>query len=425
MNIEQLHQHFLENAIVSTDTRNISEGCIFFALKGDNFNGNAYADEALKKGARLAVVDESEYATTEKHILVNDVLKTLQELARYHRNHCTVKVISLTGSNGKTTTKELINAVLSKKYKTIATNGNLNNHIGVPLTLLRITDETEIAVVEMGANHQEEIAFLCSIAEPDFGYITNFGKAHLEGFGSVEGIIKGKSELYDFLIANEKSIFLNADDPIQIEKLCSYIKKYGFSQHNSEFYPITFLNADPFVSFRFDDTEVSSRLIGKYNFTNCAAATIIGKFFNVPTSSIQEAIAEYTPKNNRSQILEKGGHKIVLDAYNANPTSMQAALENFEQMPAANKVLFLGDMFELGETTGKEHQNIADLAAKMNFNQTFLIGKNFDKTKTSLTKYSSFDSLSEDWKNISLEKNSLILIKGSRGMALERILNLF
>ncbi|AYN66793.1 UDP-N-acetylmuramoyl-tripeptide--D-alanyl-D-alanine ligase [Euzebyella marina] len=425
MNIEQLHQHFLENTIVSTDTRKISEGCIFFALKGDNFNGNAYAEEALKKGARLAVVDESEYATTEKHILVNDVLKTLQELARYHRNHCTAKVISLTGSNGKTTTKELINAVLSKKYKTIATNGNLNNHIGVPLTLLRITDETEIAVVEMGANHQEEIAFLCSIAEPDFGYITNFGKAHLEGFGSVEGIIKGKSELYDFLIANEKSIFLNADDPIQIEKLGSYIKKYGFSQHNSEFYPITFLNADPFVSFRFDDTEVSSRLIGKYNFTNCAAATIIGKFFNIPTSSIQEAIAEYTPKNNRSQILEKGGHKIVLDAYNANPTSMQAALENFEQMPAANKVLFLGDMFELGETAGKEHQNIADLAAKMNFNQTYLIGKNFGKTKTSLTKYSSFDSLSEDWKNISLEKNSLILIKGSRGMALERILNLF
>lgn len=423
MQIEDLHQRFLDFPRVSTDTRKMNDNCVFFALKGDNFNGNRYAEKALEKGAAYAVIDEQEYAVSKRYILVDDVLKTLQDLATYHRNYCSAKVIGLTGSNGKTTTKELIHGVLSKKYRTIATQGNLNNHIGVPLTLLSIQEDTEIAIVEMGANHQKEIAFLSAIAQPDFGYITNFGKAHLEGFGGVEGVIKGKSELYDYLLENHKSVFLNADDPIQLQKLGGYIQKYGFSTEKQAYYKIEFVGADPFVRLKVEDMVINSQLIGNYNFTNCAIAICMGKYFNVDLPSIKKAIEAYIPENNRSQIIEKHGSTIVLDAYNANPTSMKAALESFGATGKNPKIAFLGDMFELGEAAGEEHQKIVDIVLEMGLEDAYFIGKNFYSTQTPFQKFNSVDEISSFLKSNPLPKNSTLLIKGSRGMALERLLD--
>lgn len=421
MTTTELHYLFLEHSTVCTDTRKISQDCIFFALKGDNFNGNKYAKEALEKGAAFSIVDESEFVVSNKTIFVKDVLASLQKLATYHRNQSQAKVIALTGSNGKTTTKELIYSVLSKKYQTVATFGNLNNHIGVPLTLLSIKAETEIAIIEMGANHQKEIEFLCSLAQPDFGYITNFGKAHLEGFGGEEGVIKGKSELYTFLTENGKSIFMNADDPIQLQKLESYVKKYGFSQENHEYYNIRFLGTDPFVKISFEDEMVETQLIGSYNFTNCCAAVVMGKYFNVAPKVIKAAIASYIPENNRSQIIQKNGYQIILDAYNANPTSMVAALENFKAMKAEFKIVVLGDMFELGETAKQEHQNIAELASSMPFDMVFLVGENFYNTETNSLKFADFAEVKNYLQESKLPESS-VLIKGSRGMALERVL---
>ncbi len=424
MTTAQLHQRFLAHPQVCTDTRKISQACIFFALKGDNFDGNSYAAEALRKGAAYAVVDDGQYATSDRFILVEDALQALQQLGAFHRDFSSAKVIALTGSNGKTTSKELINAVLSKKYRTIATVGNLNNHIGVPLTLLSITKDTEIAIVEMGANHQKEIESLATIARPDFGYITNFGKAHLEGFGSEEGVIKGKSELYDFLMANDRSIFMNADDPIQFEKLGGHIKKIGFSTDKKEFYRISFISANPFVKVEVEDRTITSQLIGSYNFTNCAAAILMGKYFTIPLAEIKNAIEGYVPKNNRSQLLKKNGHQVILDAYNANPTSMSAALENFNEMDAVPKIAFLGDMFELGKTAAIEHQAIADLAGSMHFQDVFLIGENFNRTDTDLKKFNTLEAFSQYLAKNPIEESATILIKGSRGMSLERILDL-
>ena len=423
MNISELHQLFLSFPKVSTDTRKITKNCIFFALKGDNFNGNSYASLALEKGAKYAIVDEEAYAISDNYIVVENVLKTLQKLATYHRNHSNAKVISLTGSNGKTTTKELINAVLSKKYKTIATEGNLNNHIGVPLTLLTIQPDTKFAVVEMGANHQQEIKFLCDIAQPDFGYITNFGKAHLEGFGGEDGVIKGKSEMYEHLLSHKKAIFLNADDPIQFEKLGSYVNKFGFSTKKHQYYKIAFLDANPFVHFEVEELTIKSQLIGSYNFTNCAAAVLIGKYLNVSLKDIKTAIEAYIPENNRSQILEKNGHHIILDAYNANPTSMKAALENFMALEQQNKIVFLGDMFELGPTSAAEHQSIGELTEQFGFADAYLIGENFDGILTSLKTFASFETAADYLKKHPFKAKSNLLIKGSRGMALERLLD--
>jgi UDP-N-acetylmuramoyl-tripeptide--D-alanyl-D-alanine ligase len=422
MTLEELHALFLEHPTICTDTRKITENCLFFALKGPNFNGNAFAQEALKKGAAYAVVDEESFAG-DRCIVFDDVLNTLQQLAQFHRKQSKAKILSLTGSNGKTTTKELINAVLSKKYRTVATKGNLNNHIGVPLTLLSIQNETEIAIVEMGANHQGEIELLSSIAQPDFGYITNFGKAHLEGFGGVEGVIRGKSELYAHLMADNNFIFLNADDPIQKEKLQHYTKKIGFSTSDPTYYNIQYLGANPYVSIQVEGMPIQTQLIGKYNFTNCCAAILIGKYFNVPLEDIKQALEEYTPQNNRSQILSKNGYDIVLDAYNANPTSMKAALENFVLMAADKKALILGDMFELGNTAKEEHQTIADMVEKFQFDQAYLVGENFHATETSLPTFPSFDDLKKYLQRNPLEKGA-VLIKGSRGMALERVLDL-
>ncbi|MCL5128956.1 UDP-N-acetylmuramoyl-tripeptide--D-alanyl-D-alanine ligase [Algibacter sp. L4_22] len=424
MKTEQLHKLFLECEAVSTDTRKIENNAMFFALKGENFNGNIYAQKAIEAGAKLAIIDEVEYQISDKTILVDNVLETLQSLATFHREYLKLPIIALTGSNGKTTTKELINSVLSKKFKTTATIGNLNNHIGVPLTLLSMNQSTEIGIVEMGANHQKEIEFLCNIAKPDFGYITNFGKAHLEGFGSVEGVIKGKSEMYDFLITNNKTIFVNSNDKIQVQKTESAIRfTFGNKNSNSNA-EINFIEAQPFVSCEFKDKEIKSQLIGDYNFNNIAAAITIGQYFKVNIADIKTAIENYTPTNNRSQIIEKASNKIILDAYNANPTSMHAALLNFEKQ-SGNKIAILGDMFELGKEAKTEHQNIADLAISLQIQNIILVGENFDKTNTpseKLKKYKNFSDL-EDAFNISEIEDSILLIKGSRGMALERLLN--
>jgi len=424
MKIDALHKLFLDCTSVSTDTRNVDNNNMFFALSGDNFNGNTFAQDALKKGAKYAIIDDVNFKTSKHTILVENTLKTLQELATYHRAYLGVKIISLTGSNGKTTTKELINVVLSKKYNTTATIGNLNNHIGVPLTLLSMTKDTEIGIVEMGANHKKEIAFLCQIAKPDFGYITNFGKAHLEGFGSIEGVIEGKCELYQYLTTNNKYVFINADDTIQLEKLNSYDKKSGFSQNNSKYLNIELIDAKPFVSFTTQDTPIKSNLIGAYNFTNLCAATMIGNYFNVDLIDIKQAIEGYTPTNNRSQIITRESNTIILDAYNANPSSMEVALQNFSNQNSKNKIAILGDMFELGASASKEHQSIVNLVSTLHINHIILIGENFLKTeinKSTIKQYKSFESFKENYTPII---NSSLLIKGSRGMALERVLEL-
>ncbi|MEP3838027.1 MAG: UDP-N-acetylmuramoyl-tripeptide--D-alanyl-D-alanine ligase [Algibacter sp.] len=425
MKLADLHTLFLECNAVCTDTRKIKLDDLFFALKGDNFNGNSYAATAIKSGAKYAIIDEEQYKTSNKTILVENALKTLQELAAYHRNYLKTPIIALTGSNGKTTTKELINAVLSKKYNTTATIGNLNNHIGVPLTLLSMTAHTEIGIVEMGANHLKEIEFLCSIAQPDYGYITNFGKAHLEGFGGIQGVIEGKSEMYHYLNTNEKTVFVNLNDSIQKEKTQN-TKRYTFG--NKPYKPDVythFTEAQPFVKGLYNNLEINSQLIGDYNSNNIAAAITIGRFFKVDDLDIKHAIENYVPANNRSQIIKQGSNKIILDAYNANPTSMQAALLNFEKQ-IGKKVAILGDMFELGDSAIEEHQTIANLAQSLNIDQIIFIGENFYQSQVNTPKaiqFKSFKAFKEAFDVVSI-KDTTILIKGSRGMALERTLKL-
>jgi UDP-N-acetylmuramoyl-tripeptide--D-alanyl-D-alanine ligase len=425
MIISELHKLFLECNSASTDTRKISKGDMFFALKGENFNGNTYAQEAIKQGAKYAIIDDATYNTSSETVLVDNVLEVLQRLATYHRIFLKVPIIALTGSNGKTTTKELIHAVLSKNYQTTATKGNFNNHIGVPLTLLSMNKNTEIGIVEMGANHQKEIEFLCNIAKPDYGLITNFGKAHLEGFGGVEGVIKGKSEIYTHLIENNKMVFVNYNDTIQIDKT-KEAKTFTFGNENQPVdVKINYKDARPFVTCEYEQLEICSQLIGDYNFNNMAIAITIGNYFKVNKEEIKSAIENYIPSNNRSQIIQKGTIKIILDAYNANPTSMKAALENFEKQKGLYKICILGDMFELGEDAEKEHQYIADLASTMAFNHIVLIGKNFYKTKLVSPKVSVFKSFLDfkDSFNFSQLTDTSLLIKGSRGMALERVLD--
>lgn len=398
---------------------------MFFALKGENFNGNAYAEKALDLGAKYTIIDDPDFDILNETILVENVLETLQLLARFHRKYLKIPIIALTGSNGKTTTKELINATLSKKYNTTATVGNLNNHIGVPLTLLSMTKDTEIGIIEMGANHLEEIKFLCKIARPDYGYITNFGKAHLEGFGSIEGIIKGKSEMYDYLTKKKKTIFVNGDDPIQVEKT-KEAKIFNFGNNPKLNVLIKFIDAQPNVSVNYNGSIIHSHLIGEYNFSNITAAIAIANYFKVEDQLIKKAIEDYVPTNNRSQVITKGSNKIILDAYNANPTSMRAALQNFEKLRDVNKIAILGDMFELGKDAKNEHQDIVDLVEKLNLDKTFLIGRNFYKTISSSNKTKQLETFDElkNFFNFSQIANTTFLIKGSRGMALERVLNL-
>ncbi|MFT4643485.1 MAG: UDP-N-acetylmuramoyl-tripeptide--D-alanyl-D-alanine ligase [Candidatus Azotimanducaceae bacterium] len=418
MTIKEIYNLYSEYYLVDTDTRNIRKNSIFFALKGENFNGNKYAEEAIKKGASYAIVDEEEYKTTESVILVDNVLQCLQELAAYHREILNVPILALTGSNGKTTTKELINAVLSRKFNTVATQGNLNNHIGVPLTLLSMTDETEFGIVEMGANHLNEISFLSNIAKPNFGYITNFGKAHLEGFGNIEGVIKGKSELYNYLKSTHGKVFVNQHDEIQL-KQSEGIHTVPFEE------TIAFIDANPSVKISFKNLEIESQLIGSYNFNNIAAAITIGNYFDIDSTTVKTALENYISTNNRSQVIQKNDVRIIMDAYNANPSSMQAALENFKNLEASSKIAILGDMFELGETAVDEHQKIAEFAEELNLKLVFLIGELFSKTATNdAIKFIDFDTFKNNYNSTEFS-NSTLLIKGSRGMKLERILDLF
>ncbi|WP_338378098.1 UDP-N-acetylmuramoyl-tripeptide--D-alanyl-D-alanine ligase [uncultured Flavobacterium sp.] len=426
MEINAIYSKFLECTSISTDTRKTEPNSMFVALKGESFDANTFTREALDKGAKYVLIDNNEFYIDERTILVNDSLIALQQLANFHRKQLNTTIISLTGSNGKTTTKELINTVLSEKYKTIATIGNLNNHIGVPLTLLRLTEDTQIGIIEMGANHQKEIELLCTIAEPDFGYITNFGKAHLEGFGGIEGVIKGKSEMYLYLKENNKKVFVNLDDVIQNEK-SSQLNRYTFSQidHKADVF-ISSVEANPMVSINYNNLKIQSHLIGIYNSNNINAALTIGKYFKVEDEAIKKAIENYIPENNRSQLIQKNGVEIILDAYNANPSSMNAALANFFQLHKKGKIAILGDMFELGDESFEEHQKIVDLTINHPEIEVYFIGKHFFKAKKEISHlhfFENFDNFSKKFKTKSLS-DELILIKGSRGMALERSLEL-
>ncbi len=422
MKIAELHKLFLECPKICTDTRKAEDNSLFFALKGENFDANDFANEALKKGCKYAIVDKKAVATDERYILVENVLTTLQELANFHRNYCSAKIIGITGTNGKTTTKELTSTILAKKYKTISTQGNLNNHIGVPLTLLSLKEDTEIGVIEMGANHLNEIAELCAISEPDFGIITNVGTGHIEGFGSFEGVFKTKTELYQAVVKRNGLLFVNTDNELLSNKateLHDRIYSYGTAQSQAIG---LFENASPFLTLSLDDTPLQTQLIGAYNFENVLTAYSIGKYFDVPKAEILEAIANYIPKNNRSQLVETERNILILDAYNANPTSMKEAIISFSETDFTDKKLILGDMLELGHLSESSHLEIKELLVKLNLDaQTFLVGQHFSKEKSGNFIYF------ENTEKIAtfLQENTLqdkhILIKGSRGIRLENL----
>jgi len=424
--VEKIYQVFLKAEGISTDSRKINKGCLFFALKGDNFNGNKYAEAALSEGASFAIIDEKEYQSSDRTILVNDVLSCLQELALYHRKKLGIPVLGITGTNGKTTTKELISAVLSQKFNVSFTQGNLNNHIGVPLTLLAMNDKTEFGVVEMGANHPGEIAALCKIADPDFGIITNIGKAHLEGFGSFEGVIKTKGELYDYLNQKDGTVFYNHDNSIlsKLGEKLNHRISYGMESADLNGEPI---QSPPYIHvkamFPKGILYLNSRLIGDYNFENILAAACIGQHFGVDPLKIQEAIKEYVPSNNRSQLIQQGDLKIIMDAYNANPTSMRASVISFSQTAAEPRYLILGDMRELGEYSQEEHRIILELLKEKGFQNVFLVGKEFSSANRD-SDFQSFEN-SEVLGNYLKDhkiKNGTLLIKGSRGIQLEKVL---
>lgn len=423
MDIKELHHLFLESKGICTDTRKLEKGQLYFALKGANFNGNTFAATALKKGATLAIIDEPQNLKS-KTVLVEQVLETLQKLATYHRNYLNIPIITLTGSNGKTTTKELINAVLSKKYNTSATRGNLNNHIGVPLTLLKMTKDTQLGIVEMGANHQKEIEQLSAIVQPNYGYITNFGKAHLEGFGGIEGVIKGKSELYDHLRATGGTAFVNDQDTLQLRQ-SQGLKTITFGSPKSD-YPVHFKEAKPTVSLAFKNHTINSQLVGNYNFSNIAAAIAIGSYFKISPEDINEAITTYIPENNRSQIIKRDRCTIILDAYNANPTSMKAALEHLSTQTDSARIAFIGDMFEVGDTKKEEHQNILQLAHELKIDKVFAVGPTFGILKELSDKqevYKEYNAFAKAY-SYSIPSQAIVLIKGSRGMQMERVLGL-
>lgn len=419
---DQLYTLFLQCAGVSTDTRKIQPGDLFIALKGPNFNANEFAADALDKGARYVLVDEAKYADGVNIYRVDDGLEALQTLARVHRSRLEIPVIGITGSNGKTTTKELIYSVLNTTFETLATSGNLNNHIGVPLTVLSIGPEIEIAVIEMGANHIGEIAGLCEIARPTHGLITNVGHAHIEGFGSFEGVIRGKSELYQYLIDNRGVVFINSEDTI----LSNMAKRFDnpiFYPASGDFLHLELTGSNPYLKLKTEDGSViSTSLIGKYNFYNAAAALCVGKFFKVPEKSAEQAVAEYVPTNNRSQVISRGSNTIILDAYNANPSSMGAALDNLISMGPGNKTVILGDMMELGEESEKAHREIVEKTLH-GIDLVLLCGPLMSRASEVNPKAMHFDNKSS---LIAYLKNNpptqtTVLIKASRSMGLEEM----
>ena len=426
MEIHELYQLFLQSTGITTDTRKIEKGQLYFALKGGNFNGNTFASKALEQGASYAIIDEIEFKINDNCIWVENVLNTLQQLGNYHLNKVKPNaVIGTTGSNGKTTTKELVNAVLNTTFKTHYTKGNMNNHIGIPLTLLEMKPDTEIAVIEMGANNQKEIESYCKYVEPTHGIITNCGKAHLEGFGGVEGIRKGKGELYDYLNQRQGLVFVNGDDSILLNMLkersvCEFIS-YGNNPSNK--YNSKIIIENPFLKIQFEDVEIDSNLFGSYNYSNIMCAIAVGKHFGVSNQQIQNAISNYHPENARSQVIEKNGYQLILDAYNANPTSMQHALESFAKSSIKKKIVILGDMFELGEFASQEHQKIADLATCLNFDNIVLVGNEFSKTTTAYNVIKFENSTdTQAWFSQQNFDDSIVLLKGSRSMKMERVI---
>ncbi len=423
MQIEKLYEIFKESGKVSTDTRQIVPGSVFFALRGDKFNANEFAAQALEKGARCVVIDEPLYQINDRCVLVDNTLETLQELAKYHRSKLTIPIVGLTGSNGKTTSKELVNAVLNKKFKTYATRGNLNNHIGVPLTILSIDSTYEMAVVEMGANHLGEIALLSSIANPTHGFITNIGKAHIGTFGGFENIIRGKSELFQHLITHDGVVFINSQNAI-LANMAKRFKSPYFYPAPGDYYHAQLMDANPFIRFKAENGEVvQTQLIGAYNFENMAVALCIGKFFGVDANEANRAVAEYVPGNMRSQIVKKDDNIIILDTYNANPSSMEAAILNLASMQASKKVAVLGDMFELEEEAEKEHHRIGELLNEKKFDQVYLCGLLMKSAKTVIPAAHYFEKkelLIEELKKNPIH-DSTILVKASRGIGLETI----
>jgi UDP-N-acetylmuramoyl-tripeptide--D-alanyl-D-alanine ligase len=425
MRIEELYQLFLKYPSIQTDTRKLKEGDLFFALKGDNFNGNKFAQQSLDKGAAYAIVDEVITDADHRIILVDDVLTTLQELAKYHRQQFRIPFLAITGSNGKTTTKELVHAVLSSHFKTYTTEGNLNNHIGIPLTLLKVKTDAEIAVIEMGANHQKEIAGYCTYTLPTHGLINNVGKAHLEGFGGIEGVKKGKGELYDFISETKGTVFINNDFDYLEEMSKGIEHKVSYGTHVAETTG-ELISSEPFlvvnITSQSEIGKINTQLVGDYNLPNVLAAVSVGLHFGVPSDKIKSAIENYTPSNSRSQLIEAGTNKIILDAYNANPSSMKLAIENFAKLPAEKKVLMLGGMAELGETSLTEHQYIIDLIQKFNWYKVVLVGGDFNKISHSFENFKS-SAEARDWFQDQQLTNTHLLIKGSRSMKMEEILS--
>jgi len=436
MSISDIYKIFIQHLIISTDSRNCPAGCLFFALRGDNFNANAFALSALENGAAYAIIDENEYAIDERFILVDNVLETLQQLAKYHRNQLDTTVIGITGTNGKTTSKELIAAVLSQKFNILFTQGNLNNHIGVPLTLLKLRPKHEIAVVEMGASHKGDIKELAEIACPDYGIITNVGKAHLEGFGSFEGVKETKSELYENIFYQGKKIFINSGN----EHLLQMALKSGFtndeelvkykliSESADDLVTGLVVSCSPFLKMqcatnKLSSFEIDTKLIGTYNAENILAAVTIGHFFGIDDAIIKAGLEQYTPQNNRSQLTVTEHNKLVVDAYNANPTSMRAAVQNFGLMEVENKMLILGDMLELGEHAETEHQTIVDLLESYQLKNVILVGKLFAQTKNEFKCFENVENLLQYIEKQVIVDN-YILIKGSRGIKLEKVIPL-
>lgn len=418
MEIASFYSIFLQSSSVVIDSRKVSEGAIFFAFSGDSFNAATLAKGAVENGALAVIVEDKEYENKDRNIFyVESTEKFLQDLASYHRERLEIPIIGLTGSNGKTTTKELISTVVARKYKVQYTFGNLNNHLGVPLTLLSIRSEHDIAVVEMGANHQKEIEFLCSLARPTYGYITNFGKAHLEGFGGIEGVIKGKSELYDYLRSSKGTVLVNTMDPLQVEKTRDITPKITFGSNDSD-YNFTALSKDNRVGIKYENHEIISNLTGAYNFTNIAAAVSLGLYFGVSVEEIAKAISSYTPQNMRSQIIQKGDKTLVLDTYNANPSSMALALENFAGF-SGTKTVILGDMLELGSHSREEHQKIYNQALALQFENIITVGKEFQQVNSE--GFLNAKDLIAALQQTPINTNN-VLIKGSRGIQLETAL---
>ncbi len=427
MKLSTLYQLFLNCGTVTTDSRNCPQGSMFFALKGESFNGNLFAPQALAKGCAYVVIDEpvAEAETDERYIRVDDCLATLQALANYHRKALGTRVIGITGTNGKTTTKELIATVLSKSYRVLYTQGNLNNHIGVPLTLLRLTIEHDIAVVEMGANHPGEIKQLAEIAEPDFGIITNVGKAHLEGFGSFEGVIKTKSELYDYLRTKPNSVVFIHHENEYLMNRAQGLNRVEYGTADGLFVSGQVTGNSPYLAFEWrhnstDPNRITTHLIGDYNFTNALAAVTIGRYLEVADEDINAALSNYIPQNNRSQLQQTADNTLIIDAYNANPTSMMAALQNFNQMKVQPKMVILGDMRELGKESLAEHQKVVDFLHQATFDQVILIGDQFTALQPNYTVYPDVQSFIA---TLAQQKpvGYTILIKGSNGIHLNAV----